>query len=80
MKSMKQAHVFAKDHLELIISHISQHDGQTKVKETNNLVKKFETMASALCRLTVRVEDAVNGIKEKVHSLTVTYGATDCVQ
>ncbi|GFV75603.1 hypothetical protein TNCV_2240521 [Trichonephila clavipes] len=77
MESTKKAHNLAEDRLESITSHISQHDGQTQVRETNDLIKRFETMSSQLCEVTNKFEEAVTRIEEKVRALTKTNGATN---
>ncbi|GFY66441.1 hypothetical protein TNIN_237911 [Trichonephila inaurata madagascariensis] len=73
---MKQAYTLAVDRLELLTFTISQPDGQAQVRETNDLIKKLETTASELCDMTNKYEDAVTVVKEKVHALTQTNGAT----
>ncbi|GFV75607.1 hypothetical protein TNCV_2240561 [Trichonephila clavipes] len=43
MDSIKQANDLADDLLESITSYISEHDGRTHVRETNDLIEKIET-------------------------------------
>ncbi|GFV75593.1 hypothetical protein TNCV_2240421 [Trichonephila clavipes] len=76
MESISQVNDLAKDHLQFITSHISHHACKTQVRETNDLIEKFETMVSELCELTKTFEDAVTGIQEKVQTLIETNGAT----
>ncbi|GFV75655.1 hypothetical protein TNCV_2241041 [Trichonephila clavipes] len=78
MERMKYAHDLAKDRLELITSHISQHDGRTEVRETNDLIKKFEIMASDLSDMTDDAVFSVTVLEKKVRALTETYGTSDC--
>ncbi|GFV75665.1 hypothetical protein TNCV_2241141 [Trichonephila clavipes] len=80
MERMKYAHDLAKDRLELITSHISQHDGRTELRVTNDLIKKFEIMASDLCDMTDDAVVSVTVIEEKVRALTETYGTSDSVK
>ncbi|GFX93279.1 hypothetical protein TNCV_4761581 [Trichonephila clavipes] len=80
MERMKYAHDLAKDRLELITSHISQYDGRTKIRIINDLLKKFEIMASLLCDMTDDAVVSVTVIEEKVRTLTETYGTSDSVK
>ncbi|GFY66443.1 hypothetical protein TNIN_237931 [Trichonephila inaurata madagascariensis] len=68
MKSMMQNHDLSRDHIEFVSSRISQQDGPTQVREINDLIEKFETMASELCELTIKFQNAIAGMKEKVQN------------
>ncbi|GFV75658.1 hypothetical protein TNCV_2241071 [Trichonephila clavipes] len=73
-ESVKQAYVLAEDRLKLLIVPISQHDGLTQVRETNDLIEKLEATASELCDMTNKFENAVTGIEEKVFAVTQSNG------
>ncbi|GFV75566.1 hypothetical protein TNCV_2240151 [Trichonephila clavipes] len=80
IQSLKHAHNFAEDRLESITSHISEHDGRTHVRETNDLIEMFERMVSLICEMTSHFENAVTGIAETAHALTLVYCGNNTVQ
>ncbi|GFY58986.1 hypothetical protein TNIN_499781 [Trichonephila inaurata madagascariensis] len=77
LETMMQNHDLSQDLIEFVTSRISQQDGPTHVREINDLIEKFETMASELCELTNIFQDAIAGIKEKVQTWTGMNGVPD---
>ncbi|GFX93264.1 hypothetical protein TNCV_4761431 [Trichonephila clavipes] len=68
---MKQAYVLAEDRQMLLTFPISQHGGQTQVRETNDLIENFETTSSELCDMTNKFEDTVTGLKKRWEGVDV---------
>ncbi|GFR07491.1 hypothetical protein TNCT_631981 [Trichonephila clavata] len=65
MESMKKDQGQAKDKLEFIASYLSEHDCQSEVRETQDLIAFFETMFSSTYETVNPFENAVTGIKER---------------
>ncbi|GFR07497.1 hypothetical protein TNCT_632011 [Trichonephila clavata] len=65
MESMKKDQGQAKDKLEFIASYLSEHDCQSEVRETQDLIAFFEIMFSSTYETVNPFENAVTGIKER---------------
>ncbi|GFQ85804.1 hypothetical protein TNCT_36571 [Trichonephila clavata] len=78
IKSMRHVQDSTKKHMELFDKFkISNIDCRYQVRHTDNLIELLETMVLLICSTTNHVENAITGIKDKMHVLTRLYSATD---
>ncbi|GFQ66283.1 hypothetical protein TNCT_176811 [Trichonephila clavata] len=58
----------------------SEGNCETVLRETNDCMKLFEKMASSICEIASRFENAVNEIQKSLRASTETFNATDSIE
>ncbi|GFV75571.1 hypothetical protein TNCV_2240201 [Trichonephila clavipes] len=77
LESMKEIQSEARDKVEFITLHVSEHDCQNEVIEIKNLIDLFQRMTFLILENINQFQSAVAGIKERILTLAETYSSTD---